>query len=161
MPINEEAVHTYLRKMNRLNTVLALLSLFAVLVLYGWLRFSDGKKQNMNTAEKESVERSISQPSSTATTNTNTSASEETTAELTNDYRNQVNSILAGFAFDDSATAETLLYHVLELRVPTDLKQTHLQIVTALNDAKEGNYASAQQRIGSVQATSSWFLPQE
>lgn len=161
MPINEQEVHAHLRKIIRLNTMLAVMSLCAVLGIYGWLRFSDHAKTNTDQAEKDSVQRSVSQPSATVTTNTNSAVSAETTAELTNAYRKQVNALLSGFEFDDSATAETLLYQVLELRVPTDLKQTHLQIVTALNDAKEGNYESAQQRIGSVQATSSWFLPQE
>lgn len=148
MPIDTKTVHRHLKTIARVNTLLAVIALIAVIGVYIWIR---------SMSDRSNV---IEEP--TSQTNTNQQAPVEAVdavdnEQLTKEYRDQVNEVLDGYNFDDSTKAEELSYKVLELRVPAELKQMHLKIVLALNQAQQGNYESAQTTISQLQQEFGWF----
>lgn len=155
MPIDSEKVHRHLRTVTHVNTALAVTGLIGVALLFVFIKwFTSPADERASVAE---------QPAGTAQAAPadNTILEEDAVDqdELNQAYRDGLNNALGGFDFRDAARAETISYQVLELRVPAEFKNLQLQVVLALQEAQEGNYDAAREKIETQRGQYSWFLP--
>lgn len=141
-------IHDHLRLIAAVNTGIAVLCLIAVLVLFARLR-TDGEDAVVVQAEAPEKTVASERPSIDA-------PSEE---EIAQRYRADINALLGGYDFTDSATAEQLSYDALELFAPKELKNMHLQIVVSLQDAQQGKSNAARKRIEQLRTQHEWLLP--
>lgn len=165
MAVDSKKIHRHLQAISRINTTLALFSLVAVVVLFAWLRFDVIPNKQTESVEvvATTTDKKVASGSESQKTDQDTMTAaqkKEATTELTDNYRTKINSLLAGYNFDSSSEAEMLLYQVLELRVPAELKQMHLQVVLALNQSQQGSYDDAALQISVLKDQFAWFLPE-
>lgn len=149
MPVDSNKVSSNLRSISRLNIALAVLALFAVVIVYLIMRSrSDEHAQQTNT---------------NAGQNSNTTAQqvlpEPDIDQMEEDYEKQIEKIVGDYAFDDSKTVQPILDEVLELRTPPTYKDFHLQLVVALTYVQQSNYEEAQQRVHTLEEQYDWFTP--
>ncbi|MFC1598358.1 hypothetical protein ACFL2M_02380 [Patescibacteria group bacterium] len=156
MAIDKNKIHQHLHSISRINTILAAISLVAVVGLFVWLRWYYVPEQNAEKAQQ--LAQTQTQEQATATEETEV-AEPIDPAELKANYRSDINELLEGFKFDNSTEAETISFQALELRVPAEFKNLHLQVVISLHDAQQGEYEKAQNRIQQMRTQYSWFLP--
>lgn len=142
-------IHDHLRLIAVINTGIAVVSLIAVLVLFA--RFRTDSEAEVVVQAPEAPEKTVvsERPSIDAPTQ----------EEIAQRYREDVNTLLAGYDFTDSATAEQLSYGALELFAPNELKNMHLQIVVSLQDAQQGKSKAARKRIEQLRTQHEWLLP--
>lgn len=140
MQDNQTIIHRHLRTISRINTAIAMLGLVAVIALYVWLRW-------------------VLPPTSTATPPTTTALptvvnqSPVTVAE----YQAQLNAIIDEYQWSDAAIAQQKSSELLELRVPAEMKQLHIQVVLSFSDAQAGNVEAAQQRMAELKQQYAWL----
>lgn len=140
MQDNQTIIHHHLRTISRINTGIALLSIVAVGAIYGWLKWFPPNTQNANTVQKETTATVVNQPSITL-----------------DEYQTQLNAIITGYEFNDAAVAQQKASAVLELRVPAEMKQLHMQVVLSLSDAQAGDTDEAQQRMNTLKQQYAWL----
>ena len=140
MQDNQTIIHRHLRTISRINTAIALLGLLSVMALYVWLRW-------------------FLPPTSTITPPTTVALPDVVNqAPITvAEYQAQLNAIIDGYQWTDAAVAQQKASQVLELRVPAEMKQLHIQLVLSLSDAQAGNTDAAQQRMAELKQQYAWL----
>lgn len=167
MPIDSEKVHKHLSSLSRINTILALFALAGVIGIYVSLRIANPSPLEVyqgqyGEPEATEIAAELSLSESTAEEQGTTAIEELPIVDqdaLAAKYRLSVNELLGDYDFTDAGIAQDLQYDLLELTVPAELKNFHLEVVIALNDALQGQYDEAKQRIQSLKEQYAWFLP--
>lgn len=140
MQDKQTIIHHHLRTISRINTGIALLSLVAVGAIYVWLKWFPPNTQNANTTQTGTEPIVVNQPVITL-----------------DEYQTQLNAIITGYEFNDAAVAQQKASAVLELRVPAEMKQLHMQVVLSLSDAQAGDTDEAQQRMNTLKQQYAWL----
>jgi hypothetical protein len=133
-------IHHHLTLVSRITLGIAIAAFVSVIAFGGWYLFTQAQKDK--AVEPGTVTATQAEPSA---------------EEMATEYRTALVSILNGSTFSDSADAETRLNKVLELTVPADLKQVHLDVVIALTEAKVGKYDEAKARMNTLRAEHAWL----
>lgn len=156
MPETNKQIHTHLRSISRVNTLLAIGSLIAVGFLYVWFKFSllPASQAAQDAVERQNTVTEQSQQKAEDARQVVDVVDQEALGET---YRSTVNDMLSGYAFDDSGVASDHLSTLLDMRVPAAMQNAHLEIVIALTEAQQGDYTAAQERITAVSASYAWL----
>jgi len=155
MADTQKKIHKHLHSITRINTVLSMLGLAAVVVLFMWLKWFAPSEEPEYPIEDIDVV-IPGNPDMIPIDGTEEVMDAVDTVALGEEYRSSINALIGDFAFDDAGKAGELVSSVLELRVPAELKNMHLQIVLALNEAQEGKFTEAVERIETMQGQFGW-----
>lgn len=144
----KKTIHDYVSHLSRVTVIVAIVGLFLSFGVIVWLAwFSDG-----STQEK------VNQPLSTAPVPVSVSSENETSPEERIEiYYTEIENAMKEFRVDDRVLAETTLATVIDIEVPSELRDFHLQLVVALQDAQQGKTQKAQTRIDTLTKEYEWF----
>lgn len=156
MPETNKQIHTHLRSISRVNTLLAIVALVAVGLLYVWFKFS-------LLPASIATDEALQQQDSLAEQHEDTMERDRMAVDpidqeaLGEEYRTEVNDLLSEYAFDDSGVASDHLSAVLDMLVPSAMQTVHLEVVIALTEAQKGDYESAQNRVRELSGNYAWL----
>jgi hypothetical protein len=145
----EKNVHHHLALVSRVNMFFSIAAFIVVLLLGAWMLLS-GQMSGKGVIEglKGKTE-AVSEREAVIVT------PDEAAIDTT--YRTELNALLEGYNFDDSATAEKKIFAALELRAPAELKNVQLEVVLALREAQGGKFTEAQQRMADLKKNHGWL----
>jgi hypothetical protein len=145
----EKTIHHHLAVVSRFNMFFSIAAFVLVLFFGAWMLLSGQMSSKGLVEGLKGKSEAVSERD--AVVNTPDAAAVDAT------YRTELNALLDGYNFDDSAAAEQKLYSALELRAPAELKNVQLEVVLALREAQGGQFSQAQERIAVLKKTYGWL----
>lgn len=148
---NGDGLNKPLRGMSRVNMLIAVCGLVFVVALYAWMRWGNDTDQKTDSIDQGQLQ---------VSTRGEAVLRQQTQQEIKENYETELNTTLAGYDFDDVATARTLQTRVEKMTVSVEFKALHIQVVAALEDVQTEQYDSAKKRIASLREQYTWLLPE-